>query len=153
EKSNNFFTISKSRDGQTFEKLVNVNSKGDNGATYSTIDFSPFAGTSYYKLSQTDADGKKEELGIKTIKLADLKEQGLSVYPNPVVNGIVNIRSTESNGLQNVLVYDLNGKEVYKEQLIFTNGTATYKLNKHMIKGTYILRIEGVERSVKIVVE
>ncbi len=152
EKSNKFFTISKSQDGKTFETLVNINSKGDSGSAYSTIDFSPFAGTSYYKLSQTDVDGNIEELGVKSVKLASLKEEVLSVYPNPVVNGIINIQHQNLNGLQNVVIYDLTGKQILKDKVSFTNDLATYKLGTQLVKGSYILQVGTLENSTKIVI-
>ncbi|MFC5283634.1 T9SS type A sorting domain-containing protein [Pedobacter alpinus] len=141
EKSNNYFTLSKSQDGKTFEKLVNVNSKGDNGANYSTIDFSPFAGTSYYKLSQTDVDGKTEELGIRIVKLGGLKENSLSVYPNPIKDGVVHIQNANLNGEQTVSVYDLSGKKLISNKLNFSNELAIFKIGKELPKGIYILSI------------
>ncbi|HEX7366286.1 MAG TPA: T9SS type A sorting domain-containing protein [Pelobium sp.] len=133
--------------------MVNVNSKGNNGETYSAIDFSPFAGISYYELSQTDADGKTEELGIKTIKLTDLKERSLSVYPNPVVNGLINFQTNGLNGLKNIFIFDLNGKKVLSEQIPFTNGTATLKLRKQLAKGSYILKVGSANINTKIIIE
>ncbi len=153
ETNNNYFTISKSQDGKTFEKLVNINSKGDSGSAYSTIDFSPFAGTSYYKLSQTDVDGKTEELGVKSVKLASLKEEVLSVYPNPVVNGVINIQHQNLNGLQSLVIYDLNGKEVLKDKITFVNGSSSYKMENGLTKGTYLLTIKSLKISTKIIIE
>src|SRR5690606_29690398 len=69
ENNNNYFTTLKSQDGKTFEQLTTVKSKGNNGGDYQTIDFAPFEGTSYYKLSQTDTDGKTKDLGIRTLKM------------------------------------------------------------------------------------
>ncbi|MBK0384351.1 hypothetical protein I5M32_15395 [Pedobacter sp. SD-b] len=150
ETNNNYFTISKSTDGKSFEQLSTINSKGNSGADYATIDFSPFAGLSYYKLSQTDRDGKTKELGIRTLKLESLDKEGLLVYPNPVVNGIINIQGQDLNGLQNIAIYDLTGKEVCKNQVKFDNGLATYKLS-NIKTGVYVLNISN--KSMKIVVK
>jgi hypothetical protein len=153
ETNNAFFTISKSQDGKTFEPLLTIKSKGDNGATYETIDFSPFAGTSYYKLIQTDLDGKTEELGIRTVKRESLKEESLVVYPNPIVNSVINIQQTELNGLQSISIYDLSGKEVLKDQVNFSNGAAEYKMNTKVEMGIYILKIGNAKLSTRILIQ
>lgn len=151
ENNNNYFTLAKSKDGKTFAQLSTVKSKRENGASYSTIDFSPFAGTTYYKLSQTDINGKTEVLGIRTVKLASLKATGLSVYPNPVVNGVVNIKAQNLNGLNAVSLYDLSGKKMLSGQINFVNGMAGYKLPKVLAKGIYVLAV--AEERVKVVLE
>ncbi len=150
ETNNSYFTVSKSQDGRTFTQLTTVKSKGDNGASYSTLDFSPFEGTSYYKLSQRDKDGKNEELGVRTVKMPTLKDAGLSVYPNPVSNGIINVQAENLNGLQTIEIYDLAGKKLASNKLDFVSGKATYKVGS-FAKGVYILKIG--DQKVKIVVE
>ncbi len=153
ETNNDYFTISKSQDGKIFDKLLNINSKGDNGAAYSTIDFSPFAGTSYYKLSQTDVDGNTEELGVRTVKLADLNEEGLLVYPNPVVNGVINIQHQNLSGLQQIIIYKIDGEVILKDKVLFNNGLAIYQLEKNIPKGLYLISIGNKKHSTKISIE
>ncbi len=150
ETENSYFTISKSADGKTFEQLTTVKSIGDNGASYSTIDFNPFAGITYYKLTQTDKDGKTEEMGARTVKLSSLKVEGLSVYPNPVSNGIINIKAEGLSGLQILEIYDLAGKKLASDNLAFVNGKADYKVAMFK-KGVYILKVR--DKKMKIIVE
>ncbi|OAQ39187.1 hypothetical protein A5893_11005 [Pedobacter psychrophilus] len=153
ETKNDYFTISKSEDGKTFQQLNTVKSKGDNGANYETIDFNPFLGTNYYKLSQTDLDGKTEELGIRTVKIANLKEELLSVYPNPVKDGIINIKNSNLKGFQNLSIYDLSGRKVISEKLNFNGETVTYRINEKLANGTYLLQIGESQKTVKIIIE
>jgi hypothetical protein len=152
ETNNDYFTIEKSSDGKVFEKIATIKSKG-NGAAYESIDFNPSEGTSYYKLSQTDVNGKTEELGIKTVKLETLKQESLAVYPNPVVNGIINIQNKELSGLQTLLIYDLSGKQVLKDKVNFINGFVSYKMNIDLPKGTYILSVGDKNLKSKIVLK
>jgi hypothetical protein len=151
ENNNSYFTLAKSKDGKTFAQLSTVKSKGENGASYSTVDFSPFAGINYYRLSQTDINGKTEVLGIRSVKLASLKETGISVYPNPVVNGFINIQSQNLNGLNAVSLYDLSGKEIISGQVDFVNGLASYKLPLVLTKGVYVLAV--ADEKLKIILE
>ncbi len=140
ESNNDYFTVSKSDDGKTFISLINTPSKGDGGA-YTIIDFEPFAGISYYKLSQTDKDGKIEELAIKTIMVANFNQVDLSIYPKPANNGLINITNQTLSGLQEVVIYDLGGKKLLSDKVNFINGNASYKINDTLGKGIYIIYI------------
>jgi len=62
EINNEFFTIEKSKDGVTFEVVGTLKGAGNSNEarSYSTKDFYPFYGTSYYRLKQTDFDGQFE---------------------------------------------------------------------------------------------
>lgn len=59
ERSNKYFLVERSADGQHFEPIGMVNGAGDAQAAtrYSFIDESPLEGVSYYRLQQTDLDG------------------------------------------------------------------------------------------------
>jgi hypothetical protein len=152
ETNNNYFTLSKSTDGKTFIPLTNVPSKG-NGATYKIEDFEPFSGINYYKLSQTDLDGKTEELGIKTIKLSDFKKASFLVYPNPTINGIINIKNQNVDGLQKLEIYNLAGKKILSDKVNFTNGKTSYKIKEQLTKGVYILKIGNETLTSRLVIE
>jgi hypothetical protein len=65
ERENAFFTIEKSRDGSNFEFLAQLDGVGNSTQIndYEYIDYNPNADITYYKLSQTDFDGKQTFLG------------------------------------------------------------------------------------------
>ena len=152
ETNNNYFVIAKSVDGITFSPFAKVPSKG-NGSTYNTVDFEPIAGISYYKLSQTDLDGKTDVLGIRTVKVANLNQADLVVYPNPVVNGIINIKSLDLNGSQDLAIYDLAGKKLVSDKINFIYSNATYKIKENIAKGVYILKIGSEKISSRIIIQ
>nr|WP_294897606.1 T9SS type A sorting domain-containing protein [uncultured Pedobacter sp.] len=152
ESNNSFFTISKSQDGKNFAQLATVKSKEDNGASYSAIDFSPFVGTTYYKLSQTDYNGTTEELGVRTVKLASLKKEGFSVYPNPVKDGVLNIKNLDLKGVQNLNIYDLAGKKIISDKVNLDSEELIYPIKGKLSNGTYILQIGTDKLNTKIIV-
>jgi hypothetical protein len=152
ETNNNYFTLTKSTDGKTFIPLTNVPSKG-NGATYKIEDFEPFAGINYYKLSQTDLDGKTEELNIKTVKVANFNQESLLVYPNPITNGIINIKNQSLNGLQDLTIFDLVGKKVLSDNINFINNSASYQMNQILVKGIYIINVGVKKIKTQIIIE
>lgn len=87
ESNNDHFTIERSADGIHYNMINTMPGKGDfnEPVDYSFIDHSPGQGSNFYRLSQTDRDGKNEILGVKTVTMQDI---GLRVGPNPAVNFI-----------------------------------------------------------------
>lgn len=80
ESRNDFFTIEYSEDGKSWDFLANVDSKGDTDQlrNYTYSDSKHRAG--YYKLSQTDLNGTRNELGIAYVPF---QSSELTIYPNP----------------------------------------------------------------------
>lgn len=61
--------------------------------------------------------------------------EGLSLYPNPVSNGRVNI-STKIDGEKEIIIFDLLGKKVLQTRL------STRELNiSNLMPGVYIIKI------------
>jgi hypothetical protein len=60
EINNDYFTIEKSADGKNFTEVATVNGKGNSKEVnkYSAVDYAPYSGVTYYRLKQTDFDGK-----------------------------------------------------------------------------------------------
>lgn len=75
ETNNAFFTIEKSMDGIEWEVLYIMAGQGNSNQShnYTIFDSTPFEGTSFYKLSQTDFNGETKELGIKSVKFSNAK--------------------------------------------------------------------------------
>jgi len=60
EHNNNFFTIEKSKDAVAFEKVTTIKGFGNYSSliSYFDTDYTPYDGISYYRLKQTDHNGK-----------------------------------------------------------------------------------------------
>ncbi len=86
ESNNDFFTIEKSRDGAIFEKVAVINGAGTSTSTltYSWMDYSSHNGDNYYRVSQTDFDGKA--VVLRNISLNCEKLNDVSIHPNPFNN-------------------------------------------------------------------
>jgi hypothetical protein len=90
EINNDFFTVQKSQDQSGWENILQIPGHGTSSTTqfYSANDPQPYAGISYYRLKQTDIDGKESYSPIVSVKLEE-ENSGVSVYPNPVSNQLV----------------------------------------------------------------
>ncbi len=84
------FEIERSSDGITFEKIGTVAEAGNNSIdkNYGFTDVQPNAGLNYYRLKQTDMDGRFEYSKIITIKNIE-NHWGFSIYPNPSAGQIL----------------------------------------------------------------
>jgi hypothetical protein len=70
EINNDFFTIERSTDGSNFTPLKRIRGAGNSTSTlnYSASDESPFNGINYYRLRQTDYDGKNTSSKVKSVR-------------------------------------------------------------------------------------
>lgn len=84
EINNEFFTIERSADAKKFEPLIIVPGAGNSGRKleYSSTDKSPLDGISYYRLKQTDFNGKYSYSAIRVISTEN-KPNELLLFPNP----------------------------------------------------------------------
>lgn len=83
EENNHYFTIERSIDGLNFEIIGTVMGAGNSQTTlnYNYTDASPLSGTTYYRLQQTDFDGKFEIFNMVSVSFYN--ESALKVFPNP----------------------------------------------------------------------
>jgi len=87
EINNDYFTVEKSTDGFHFSAIGTINGAGNSSIplNYAFADDSYLNKVSYYRLKQTDFDGK---FSYSTILAAQCKNDDLysSIYPNPAQN-------------------------------------------------------------------
>ncbi|MBI2269038.1 MAG: T9SS type A sorting domain-containing protein [Bacteroidetes bacterium] len=125
ETNNDYFTVENSADGEKFEVIAHVDGAGNSvkAIKYSTVDLKPFNGISYYRLRQTDFDGKYTYSNIVSVDFAS-NETFFTIFPNPsVVGEAPQLRFTidEVKGVL-VVVNDINGKEVFSKVTIVEKG-------------------------------
>ncbi|MCC6287098.1 MAG: hypothetical protein IT249_04375 [Chitinophagaceae bacterium] len=139
EINNDFFSIERSNDGVNFELLQTVNTKAVNGNSkvnlyYTAQDRNPFNGRSYYRLKQTDLNGKYVYSKIAVVSFD--KRQTVSIYPNPSVGSIC-ISGLEGNTAK-AEWYDVSGRKVLVQSAAIQNGVA--KFDTRLSNGIYLLK-------------
>lgn len=114
ETNNDFFTVEVSEDAVEFEEVTKVSGAGNSNVTlnYVSYDNRPHAGVSYYRLKQTDYDGKVMYSGIRVVEMSNLWQNEIVVSPNPVVNTAVIRLDPDQFSKPNVELRDLQGRLV-----------------------------------------
>lgn len=118
EINNDYFTILRSKDGQSFETLATIVGEGTKlGQTvYSFVDERPYNGISYYRLLQTDFNGTVSNLGTVSAFIENSTSQLLiNAYPNPFGDDPVSIGVSGLNPfeLATFRVIDAFGREQF----------------------------------------
>jgi hypothetical protein len=105
EINNKFFTVEKSEDGVHFKALAIVNGAINSGTQkqYAVTDFHPFISKTYYRLKQTDLNGREQYFNILTADCSS-NTQEVVIYPNPVSNELfVKMNSSFKKGKLKIL--------------------------------------------------
>jgi hypothetical protein len=113
ETNNAFFSIYCSKDGLTFVDIIKIPTNGNctSEQYYSAVDANPFNGISYYKLNQTDRDGKSTYSKVVSVTIDDSFD--FSIYPNPLTNeATVRIPNESNKSLYTLKIYSETGEEI-----------------------------------------
>ncbi|MCC6251914.1 MAG: hypothetical protein IT238_05580 [Bacteroidia bacterium] len=153
EINNDYFTLEKSKDGKNFVPFAQIKGAGNSNTTinYSNIDNEPYLGVSYYRLKQTDFDGRYSYSQIVSVNFSNnsWSNNQVLVYPNPVsLNNNDGIYVVLPNTMDlhpiNVQILDITGKIVYYGQFDYVNiNTPIFVKFKSddFANGVYALRI------------
>ncbi len=123
EFNNAFFTVERSTNLKTWKEILTAEGRGNSGqlTEYFECDYNPKQGSSYYRLKQTDFDGKFTYSWIVPVNYFGVKNSGyINLYPNPVKSGqFVNIEFEEI--IQDkllVVLRDMKGKIFYSKIIL-----------------------------------
>ncbi|MBI3520934.1 MAG: hypothetical protein HY062_16465, partial [Bacteroidetes bacterium] len=112
ELNNDFFTVEKSQNSLDWEVAAVIKSAGTSTQSlkYSFSDHTPYKGISYYRLKQTDKDGKFKYTPIQSVSLKE--SVAAALYPNPSITHVLNIEA-EDTFPYNVILYNTMGEIIY----------------------------------------
>jgi hypothetical protein len=156
ETNNEYFSISRSSNGEEFISIGKVKGQGTSNEQheYSLVDFTPVTGRNYYRLSQTDFDGKTAVL--KTIAV-DIENTNLStkIYPNPIAREqTLNIEITgyAPTQLMDVQLINMQGT-ILHQRTVQTNDQGNLSVSytpTEVASGVYILKIGNLRTRIVI---
>ncbi len=143
ELNNDYFTIQKSVDGINFTDMTTVKGVGNSNAVlnYSAQDNNALSGVTYYRLTQTDYDGKVTIFPAKSVSCSD-NSRYINVYlSNEVLIADIYTLSQES---YQVIVYDATAKRMTNTNYNLNKGYNRLQIDsKSWAKGMYIVDIQG----------
>ena len=147
EFGNKGFEVLRSADGTSFLSIGYVASKAPQGISnqplhYTFDDAAPLAGDIYYRLKQTDLNGKTTLSQVVTVKRVLQSFTIGKAYPNPATDVLyVPIRSTNNHKLQ-VVIVDITGRALLMQQYSVGQGSTNISMNTSgLTSGSYFLRL------------
>ena len=152
------YETEKSIDGNLFATLA-VTPATDNGgysASYQITDTNPVEGYNYYRIKSVDDNSKTAYSNVVKVMIGALK-QGITVYPNPVINGIINLHfSNEPAGIYGIRMLNKSGQVITERQIDHAEGTTTeiIPLSKYIPHGFYQLEVmipDGTIMNIKVI--
>ncbi len=150
EVDNDYFTVQRTTDGEFFEEVVRVDGQGTSTTAkkYVAYDVTPTAGRGYYRLRQTDFDGKTSYSKLVAVDVP--ASYFRNVYPNPSNGEDIYLAFPNSDTGKTgwVRISDLNGRNVFEGTVAIGNSDARLKLYSTVPAGVYILSL-AVESEVK----
>lgn len=160
EYNNDFFLVEKSKDLKNTEQVGKVPGAGNSNSeiNYFMVDKNPYPGVSYYRLKQTDFDGKYKysdwvAVEFRTPGITDSKNNIIepeitlsvvNVYPNPTKGELFVTVNSSISQAAHLSVIDLMGKQHIARQAYLPEGFSRFGLElENVSPGTYILIISG----------
>jgi fibronectin-binding autotransporter adhesin len=144
EINNDFFTLEHSAEGNTFNEIATVDGAGNSSQMidYSALDNTPFDGRTYYRLRQTDFDGRVTYSPVIIIE-NHLDEISLNnIHPNPTNNALNFDFYTPVKGKIHVVVFNSYGQLVFDEYREVTEGKTEIAAQLEMLSnGIYSMKV------------
>jgi|GEM_PF-2344126 hypothetical protein len=148
EVNNHYFTVERTTDGIHYETVATVGGAGNSDYTisYSAKDENPVEGTSYYRLKQTDFDGKSKTFENVIVTYTESNSTSLltqHTYPNPFKTSFsINFESSKSTQLS-VEILSSSGSFIDGETITCAKGNTQYEYPKGymLISGIYFVHV------------
>lgn len=162
ELNNSHFTVQRSVDQTNYENVVAIKGKGSTLSVshYSYTDENALAFSKrnnssvvYYRLAQTDNDGKIQYSHLHPLNFDPVEESRLTVYPNPF-NDHAFVRITGTNGNDHISYHltDLSGRLVSSGSIESADIETLFDVNalcRNIESGIFFLAVQyGANRQI-----
>ncbi len=152
ENNSAYFIIERSSNGRSFIPVGQVTAAGNSPdlKSYSYIDNNPLKGISYYRLKQTDRDGRFTYSQVVVVNNSNAATL-FTIYPNPAKEEITMAvaMSSKQDGVYSI--YDQAGKQCLSGAVSLNKGVNTISLAVRSLRaGIYIIQLKtsaGVKQS------
>jgi len=147
ESNNSYFTVQRSADGLKFSDVTRVDKLGSGNSTstlnYNAVDSKPLSGVSYYRIKQTDLNGKFSTSKVLAFSNeSNMNSLAITLYPVPASTSLnVDVISAETE-TASVQVFDMNGKLILNLNQEVSQGASTFSIGTQELPiGIYLLKM------------
>ena len=152
ERNSKSFIIQTSTNGITWNTIATISAAGNSSSvqSYSYVHISPAAGYNYYRVFETDIDGKYNSSLVRKVLFA-LTPWHIELLGNPVRNGKLEIKVTlaRPNDILPILnLYTVDSRLLWTKRA--SGGTQSINVSGYP-NGTYLLRAN--EKTLKFVIQ
>jgi len=154
ELNNDYFTVERATNQNDFVEIAKVTGSGTTSQphNYSCFDDHPKAGTSYYRLKQTDYNGASTYSQIVKVSTSGKNNSGgVTVHPNPFADAFTAVFYSDNTENGILTVISSNGNVIYKQSILINagNNSALVTIPSDTPHGTYLLNIQSNSKSLK----
>ena len=154
------YNVEKSKDGTNFIKVNTNLVKGNNNATnnYIWLDENAQTGENIYRVKMFGKDGSTKYTENVKVTIAAINT-GISIYPNPIKEGKINIQmGNQPSGTYHLSLTNNNGQVIYTGTIQNNSNKSNFliNLNTKAAKGIYNLQITTPQNKItpqKLIVE
>lgn len=145
ERDNEYFTVERSTNLIHWYIISRVKSAGNSSdlVAYTTEDLRPLIGTTYYRLKQTDFDGKSSYSPIATINMGDIEASKLVLFPNLATNQL----TIKGNPLEllSFNIYNVLGTEISTFINIVEKSATEISIDiSQLPSGVYVIKTKSL---------
>ena len=149
------YEIEKSTDGINFVKVNTTSAMGANrtSTTYSWIDINPVTGNNFYRIRSIDQNGAFEFTRVVIVKTGK-GTPAISVYPNPVTDGVIGVEfKNMQQGKYDLRLINSLGQVITIKRITHVAGTSMETMTPEgkMTTGTYQLEITAPDNNVSTI--
>ncbi|MEI6124265.1 MAG: T9SS type A sorting domain-containing protein [Bacteroidota bacterium] len=132
ETNNDYFTVERSANAHHWITMMTLEGSGNSNKilNYAIIDRNPLQGISYYRLTQTDFDGKSETFSPVAVAFSTETNYAINVYPNPFVQNLIFDYRNITDPKATVTIYDFTGKTVFVAEIDLVSDRFVLDLSK-----------------------
>ncbi|MEI6853578.1 MAG: T9SS type A sorting domain-containing protein, partial [Bacteroidota bacterium] len=137
ESNNDYFTLERSIDAENWQSITVIDGAGNSNEVlhYEFTDKGSYNGLSYYRLKQTDFDGKFEVFSPVSVVCNTDEQSDINIYPNPFKQEVIISYSNLMEGKGSVKVYDMLGNIVVDKMIELSQGSQNYVLDLSSLAG------------------
>jgi hypothetical protein len=137
------YEVEESSNGINFKKGASIVAKNANINYYSCLATHIVMGNNYYRIKAIDNNGLINYSQIIKLKFGSTKVASISVYPNPIKNGVVQLQLSDiEQGEYTIRIINIVGKGEFTKVIHHLGGSSVQPINlKEVSKGTYVLQV------------